>query len=355
MISKPPQVNKKQIRPRSDTKKIEPIGNVIKVISNPYLFFFVFPLSLFLSLSFSLSLKMDYRYADQYYHQYQKPLRSIYQSSSTGTMNPQYQQYYQQQDHDWYFPEAPPRRRRNKIDRSVNLHIDGEPMNDLEVIAAKNAAKNQRQSKIVYDDEMDDRLLSPPIATAAVTAPTPPSLLQPSPSLQPRIQPQEEKETLPQGSRDDMSLTDDDDVLSDASRPKKKKRWPFSYLFRPSTLKGSTSTPSPLPPTPVLSPDNGSSTIASEEGEEEKGYWAFKYPTLIPVTPAIWIKFDMINQKLITHHVKTGRLDGLQLTDSHMYNGNIPFLVIPSQQCCYVLLDLQTTQLSCLQITYTPF
>lgn len=237
-------------------------------------------------------------------------------------------------------------------------------MNDLEVIAAKNAAKNQRQSKVVFKDDDDaDRLPS-----SASSSPTAASLTATTPLA--AVPPQEEKENPP-GSRDDLSLTDDDDVLSDVSRPKKKKRWPFSYLFRPSHLKGSASTPSPLPPTPILSPDNGSSTTTltpselqeeeeeeeekDEVSEEEEGYWAFKYPTLIPVTPAIWIKFDMKNQKQITHHVKSCRLDGIQLMDSHIYNGNVPFLVVPSQQCCYVILDLATSQHSCLEIAYTPF
>lgn len=217
----------------------------------------------------------------------------------------------------------------------VNLHIDGEPMNDLEVIAAKNAAKNQRQSKIVYEEfntfqELTPQKLPPDTlqelqeTSQMEDAPK----LQDTPKLQNTSQPQE--------------LTDDE-VSSRATR---KKRWPFSFLFR-TPIKNSVSTP----PTPVLSPDNGSTLCSNSQFEQEQdGYWTFKYPTLIPVTP-IWIKFDDENQKRISEHVKSTSLDGIQLNDSHICNGQFPIVVIPSQLCCYVLNGMVTSQ-SFLQLNF---
>lgn len=258
------------------------------------------------------------------------------------------------QDYDWYYPDQqqpppPVRRRRNKIDRSVNLHIDGEPMNDLEVIAAKNAAKNQRQSKIVFTGETTPHLARETQAPPLKQKPQAPQALQ-SQALQSQAPPppslQEPREQLQsRNSPNDLSFIDEDDESEDVSRPKKKKRWPFSYLFRP--IKASVSTP----PTPVLSPDYGS-TLSSPFEEDEEGYWAFKYPASVPVTPPIWIKFDLENQKRISDHVKSTRLDGIQFTDSHILNGNLPIVVIPSQLCCFVMVDMATNQLSRLELTF---
>lgn len=133
----------------------------------------------------------------------------------------------------------------------------------------------------------------------------------------------------------------------------KKKLWPFTCLFKKrSTL------PTPMtPPTPVLSPEhdslqpsNSSNSSSPFEDIIKEGTWAFTYPTLIPMIPAVWIKFDIHNQKKISDQVRSA-IPMIQFTDSHIGNNNVLITVIPSQMACFIPFSNQFTRL---ELNYVP-
>ncbi|KAI8094114.1 hypothetical protein BDF21DRAFT_408023 [Thamnidium elegans] len=290
------------------------------------------------------------RHNRAYYHQQQQYIQDDYQpimtrSYSAGTNqynNYQYQQPRQLQEYYDYVP--PTRKRRNKIDRTVNLHLDGEPMNDLEVIAAKNAAKNERKSKIVYPDH--DQLLFQENHHSVSPLNTMMESLSVS-SLDSTLVDTESTASC-------SNLKDEQQQQQQQQQEQvvnKKKAWPFVCLFKKKPALSTTTTTSP--PTPVLSPDCNSTSQPSSSTtcspfEELDGVWAFTYPTVIPMTPAVWVRFDTENQKLISDHVRSA-LPVVQFTDSHIGSFRVPITVIPAQMACYIPI---ANQLSRLELNY---
>ncbi|KAI9362775.1 hypothetical protein BD770DRAFT_425151 [Pilaira anomala] len=342
---------------------------------------------------------MDYRYFEPTYYprhtayqpQYVPPNRptsdylpQLSRSSSTGT------HYYNQ---DYYTPVTS-RRRRNKIDRFVYEDEDGEPMNDLEVIAKKNAAKNERQSKIVYPDKikenyytpaaaaetMDDSEVVYPNTTSSVSSFD--STLVGSESSTTNHPHNKKASTEPSEQPTNDGKESSEEVITTvepAATNKKKKRSLFSCLFKKivsappipsphhSPLLPPLPTPSfSTPPTPVLSPDNNqqqqqqaggvnsvsSSTTSSpfEEISSSDGTWVFSYPTLVPVTPTVWIQFDLENQKRIADHVRS-KLPVVQFMDSHIGAGTVLCTVSLLQKACFIPFGNQFTRL---ELSYIP-
>lgn len=288
------------------------------------------------------------RHSRAYYPPHQEYIQDDYppimtQSSSAGTS----QYYHQQQEYYDYVP----RKRRNKIDRTVNLHLDGEPMNDLEVIAAKNAAKNERKSKIVYPDELsfqENHDSVSPLNTMMES-------LSVS-SLASTLVEDAESSTL-------SNFKDEDQLQQQDQGVTKKKAWPFVSLFKkkpalatPAAAVAALTTTTSItsPPTPVLSPDCNSTTSQASSlssiFEELDGTWVFTYPTVIPMTPIVWVRFDNENQKRISDHVRSS-LPVVQFFDSHIGAFRVLVTVIPAQRACYIPI---ANQLSRLNLNYIP-
>ncbi|GAA5801807.1 hypothetical protein HPULCUR_007261 [Helicostylum pulchrum] len=277
------------------------------------------------------------------------------QSSSVGTSR-YYQEQQQPQEYCDYVPTTiTTRKRRNKIDRTVHLHLDGEPMNDLEVIAAKNAAKNERKSKIVYPDELSfqenhDSVspLNTMMESLSVSSLASTLVDTDSTASDNNFKDEEQQQQQQQQQQKDQVAT-------------KKKAWPFVSLFKKkpdlsttvaaaavTTNTAAVTTTTTSPPTPVLSPDCNSTS--SSPFEELDGIWAFSYPTMIPMTPTVWVRFDNENQKLISDHVRS-TLPVVQFFDSHIGRFTVLVTVIPAQRACFVPI---ANQLSRLNLNYIP-
>lgn len=305
------------------------------------------------------------------------------------------------QDYSWYYeeqgqhvPHHYERRRRNSsnneepnnqqldteaiIDLDSYAHIDGEPMNELEVLAAKNAAINERKSRIIYQEFKQEQQRSQQkqsnetiqIAVAQM------------PSTETVAEAISEEENL-SNMLDAFTMTDSnastvvepivDNIKNQLPTPSpstssststtatatKKKRWPFAFLFKKPTLPRnveptkSTSTP----PTPVLTPDtfsnsNISSTTTQTTSPQHQisthGFWAFRAPMT-----QVWFRFDNENQRKIHEHVSLPN-GILQLTDSRFGGGQVPMVVLPFQRVCYYPTDVTLNQLACLELSFMP-
>ena len=300
------------------------------------------------------------------------------------------------QDYSWYYeeqrehvPHYYERRRRNSsnnkessnqqldaeaiIDLDSYAHIDGEPMNELEVLAAKNAAINERKSRIIYQ-EFEQEQQSPQqkqpnetIQVATVQIPVTETMTETF----------SEEENLA-NMLDSLTMTDSnastvvepivDNIKDQLPTPSpstssstattKKKLWPLTFLFKKPTSSRnveptkSTSTP----PTPVLTPDtfsnsNISSTTQTTSPQHQistQGFWAFR----VPMTQA-WFRFDNKNQRKIHEHVSLPN-GVLQLTDSHFGGGQVPMVILPFQRICYYPTDVTLNRLACLELSFIP-
>jgi hypothetical protein len=300
------------------------------------------------------------------------------------------------QDYSWYYeeqrehvPHYYERRRRNSsnnkessnqqldaeaiIDLDSYAHIDGEPMNELEVLAAKNAAINERKSRIIYQ-EFEQEQQSPQqkqpnetIQIATVQIPVTETMTETF----------SEEENLA-NMLDSLTMTDSnastvvepivDNIKDQLPTPSpstssstattKKKRWPLAFLFKkptsPRNVEPTKSTSTP--PTPVLTPDtfsnsNISSTTQTTSPQHQistQGFWAFR----APMTQA-WFRFDNENQRKIHEHVSLPN-GVLQLTDSHFGGGQVPMVILPFQRICYYPTDVTLNRLACLELSFMP-
>ncbi|KAG0736547.1 hypothetical protein G6F57_012805 [Rhizopus arrhizus] len=233
------------------------------------------------------------------------------------------------------------------IDPTCNEHLDGEPMNELELLAAKNAIINSKLAKVVYENN--------------------PIIEPESPKTQESL-----KESIVNIS-DDSSNSNNGSNINSSNAPEnvtknnnttqKKKKWPFSFLFKKQQANNTISNYeshrsatiiSSGPPTPILSPANSSSASSSPspfhpQNNAAQGVWAFRTPFM-----AYWVRFDAVNQQKITNHVYSHNPDILYLIDSHLCAGQLPVLVLPFQGLCYYALDFAVSQVGCLQLAYLP-
>ncbi|KAK4516997.1 uncharacterized protein ATC70_000325 [Mucor velutinosus] len=355
---------------------------------------------------------------------HRKRRHKLARSSSTGHLYGEYESGDDDKDYSWYYEEPEQhvpqyydhrngRRRRCRsnsnnsatkfhnrpldaetaIDLNSYTHIDGEPMNELEVLAAKNAAINERKSRIIYQEEDYDQPeeqaqpLKETIEVAAPTAAASTTAVATSPETA-------KETTTTEALSNEATLIDDQNLSnmlealtmteSNAStvvepiavgskepspQPIKKKRWPFAYLFKkPTAITTASATTDrgkieptkshSTPPTPVLTPDtftnsnisstNTSATISPQHQISSHGFWAFR----VPMTQ-VWYRFDNENQTKILEHVS--HPNGiLQVTDSHMGRGQVPIVVLPFQKICYYPTDASLHQLACLELSFMP-
>ncbi|CEI99741.1 hypothetical protein RMCBS344292_13822 [Rhizopus microsporus] len=246
-----------------------------------------------------------------------------------------------------------------EIDPSCNEHLDGEPMNELELLAAKNAIINSKITKIVYT---------------------------------PTVNEQDEEPTSIE--QEFLNPTSDDNNESPATlvtNKEKKKRWPFSLLFKKAkqdivhnyetnrstyivpdsnnksndgnsiNSSANSSNSSSNIPTPTLSPlssisplsSSSSSSLSSSPFSVYRGVWVFRAPSIGGVV--YWVRFDPENQQKITRHFHSKDMDALYIFDSHLCRGQLPVLVLPFQKLCYYALDYTVNQVACLQLAYLTY
>ncbi|KAI9280393.1 hypothetical protein BY458DRAFT_500534 [Sporodiniella umbellata] len=204
------------------------------------------------------------------------------------------------------------------IDPNHNEHLDGEPMNDLELLAAKNAIINSKMGRVDYKR---------PEHTSSVPTSTP--------------------------------ITDRNHLESKKTLTQKKKRWPLGLWFNKPSLKDhqhnhealasskNINTVHYTSPLPV--PTHTSMTVPTPPRYQifSQGNWVFRCPGA-----TYWIRFDIINQQKITYHVHTNNRGILHILDTHLCNGQLPVLVQPFQRICYYALDRRVSQVGCLQLAY---
>ncbi|KAL9555825.1 hypothetical protein MBANPS3_002195 [Mucor bainieri] len=290
------------------------------------------------------------------------------------------------------------------IDLDSYTHIDGEPMNELEVLAARNAAINERKSRIIYQEEVDDQdalaeqmqplketiNVAAPTAAAPTTAPSSSTETATAIDTATAEAPSNEATLVDPENLSNMlealTMTESnastvvepitiDESKASSPQPTKKKRWPFAYLFKKPTTNTTTATTTTTaaaadrgkvestkshstPPTPVLTPDTftnsnissttTSATISPQHQISSHGFWAYR----VPMTQ-VWYRFDNENQTKILEHVR--HPNGiLQVTDSHLGQGQVPIVVLPFQRICYYPTDASLHQLACLELSFMP-
>ncbi|KAI8636285.1 hypothetical protein BD408DRAFT_448551 [Parasitella parasitica] len=317
-------------------------------------------------------------------------------SSSTGNLQREYKDLSvgNGQDYNWYYedqgqhvPHHYERRRRNSsssnnaqpnhdhqqdaevvIDLDSYTDIDGEPMNELELLAAKNAAINERKSRIFYPDENNQ------VEEQQTFQPEQPEEAEASPKNEQDLSHIMESLKMTDSNASTVvepAVDDTKDQLAPSSSQKpttKKKRWPLSFLFKKSTTVTTTAKrieaqqsvkptkSTSTPPTPALTPDtlsnsnisSSNNTVSSQHQILPHGFWAFR----APMTQA-WYRFDDENQRKILEHVSCPN-GVLQLTDSHFNGGQVPMVVLPFQKICYYHTSLTMNQLACLELSFMP-
>lgn len=89
--------------------------------------------------------------------------------------------------------------------------------------------------------------------------------------------------------------------------------------------------------------------------------WVFRLKTDNDVP--VWTGFDLRNQALLSNHFQehgsSREADaqddpGVELFDSHIRQGHLPVLVLPSKQLGYYPLDLQGNEIGTLQVACIP-
>ncbi|KAI8092548.1 uncharacterized protein BX664DRAFT_327562 [Halteromyces radiatus] len=283
-------------------------------------------------------------------------------------------------------------------DNNNNNDDDGESLNSMEILAMENAKKNERPAPVSPDPSFDADNLSIPISalpeenklkskkkkcpyhdnkknepSSSSTVPSSTSPTMPSPETSSNVS----VSTV-------VSASDQEEI----KEPTKKPRWKFTKLFRRSSTGSSTSkvssnflfTPSPSnsqessntsdslrkqQPSIVTYRSALKTAVAEEEAKLQQQQhqesrlkdlektskldfiWVFKAPPAASQLLSyekkanVWTGFDYKNQELITNYAvammndQVAKDPGLELVDSHIRKGSLPFLLVLHQQLVY--------------------
>ncbi|ORY97201.1 hypothetical protein BCR43DRAFT_489403 [Syncephalastrum racemosum] len=217
---------------------------------------------------------------------------------------------------------------------------DDESMDEMEVLAAQNAERNVLG---LYDDQ------APPPEGSTKTASTsqPPSE-QPSYTATPEhmTAAAEAPAPRPANERQPPQTQTSSSAVSSSGMPpkglpkedgKKRRRWLFSRLFqKSSTAPKATYTQTP----PNLSPSQSTNSTASI-GRLDRVF-VFRHPQ--QSEDNVWVSFDYANQeRLSLYNSQVGRMpygdQGCELFDSHIQQGQLPILVLPSRNQAFYPTD----------------
>ncbi|KAI8890981.1 hypothetical protein K501DRAFT_235883 [Backusella circina FSU 941] len=282
-------------------------------------------------------------------------------SMSTGTISNGYSRFHNE---DLYQQETYDKNQYYEHVSDDYEELDGEPMTELEKLAAKNALYNQASSRYLHHDN-----LIPPSSPLAFL-PTKDNAENDTPS-ESSLTPTSSSITLVDSNVNSCTATNKEgEQSSDPSAQfQKKKLWPFSSLlkkaqaisspitspnlFKPPTQSNST----PYRPTPLVSPSStaSSSPIINHNKSNitnhhnQSTVWAFRVP-VHHVNSTIWRRFDDINQQKLNQHVGSNNFKELDMFDSHIGSGKVPIVVVPFQRVCYYPTDLSMQNLICLEI-----
>lgn len=250
--------------------------------------------------------------------------------------------------------------RNEPIDPDTFLSMDGEPMNENELLALANSRINEVICKAINNKYN--------IPASTPSAPTPPPIIptekeneQDLSNLMESLTVQDSVTPVTQSSSNsnsgsssaissgNTSPKNGDTTVKEPDTKQKKKKWPFGFLFKKTTPEPEKS--SSTPTTPSLSPHTSMLSISPFQPQLQERVWAYKLP-MAPMTTNtnIWIRFDPENQKRINDLVLQQQDDLVQLFDSRFGQGNIPMVVIPSLKTCY--FPLFQGQFACMEVDF---
>lgn len=288
---------------------------------------------------------------------------------------------------------------------------DDESMNEMEILAAENAERNIIGT--AYRASLDDisaRPSPPPAAEGLAPEQQQETVVSPDgPTNTSSATPTEQTPGSSQvNSGSNTPTTTAINQQQQSSAQKKKRWWPLNYLFRrtPNSSSSATllTTPSPTSQgtssstatqSASSSPSNNIKSIKTngplgdllDPKQQEKimdqlavadplvsenssllNDEAIKIASLDHIwifrssEHSLWIVFDYANQHKLTqhtqqlyhHHPATVVDQGVELFDSHIRNGQLPVLVLPSRQCGYYPTSFTGEQIASLHVICIP-
>ncbi|KAL1932229.1 hypothetical protein VTP01DRAFT_9285 [Rhizomucor pusillus] len=306
--------------------------------------------------------------------------------------------------HDWSFYADNSEHTTNTNDDDE----DDESMNEMEILAAVNAERNIIGT--AYRASLDDISVRP--SSPTTEAPEQQYTLSPDgPTNTPAIAPMEPTPTNSQansGSNTPAVATGaatGNNQRQQQQHQKKRRWWPLNYLFRRTPNSSTLTTPSPtsqgsLSSTTTQSasssPSNNIKSIKTngplgdlldpEQQEKIVDQLAVADPlvsegtTTIPDNneaikiasldriwifrlsehpDSLWIVFDYANQHKLTQYThqiyhNPGADQGVEFFDSHVHNGRLPVLVLPSRQCGYYPTNFTGEHIASLHVICIP-
>lgn len=306
--------------------------------------------------------------------------------------------------HDWSFYADNSEHTTNTNDDDE----DDESMNEMEILAAVNAERNIIGT--AYRASLDD--ISVRLSSPTTEAPEQQYTLSPDgPTNTPAIAPMEPTPTNSQansGSNTPAVATGaatGNNQRQQQQHQKKRRWWPLNYLFRRTPNSSTLTTPSPtsqgsLSSTTTQSasssPSNNIKSIKTngplgdlldpEQQEKIVDQLAVADPlvsegtTTIPDNneaikiasldriwifrlsehpDSLWIVFDYANQHKLTQYThqiyhNPGADQGVEFFDSHVHNGRLPVLVLPSRQCGYYPTNFTGEHIASLHVICIP-
>ncbi|KAI8086851.1 uncharacterized protein B0P05DRAFT_532635 [Gilbertella persicaria] len=296
-----------------------------------------------------------------------KPRRS----RSTRSLNSRYLNEYYQEEDQYYPGEADTYYHTGKKHEPQGQHynndtwrlkVDGEPMNELEKLAAENASINERASKAYYPQDMSAHDIAP---QAPPQVPAPTSSSDPSIDMANIIHSLTVDDGSPCITSDQTSSLENNVAI--VQQQKKKKSWLFRFFYNkkptPNYFLATMQQSNSIPPTPTLTPDNGSTSSPTssfyliDPSLLEEGVWAFQLPESATKSEEDrqWYSFEEPNQKIIRKYIHRfnspkGINCSFQLFDKGICGGNLPVLVTPFYKKCYFARDTSLSEMVTMDI-----
>ncbi|KAI8349472.1 hypothetical protein EDC96DRAFT_520173 [Choanephora cucurbitarum] len=288
---------------------------------------------------------------DYYHKEHQRRKSKLYTSRSGESLNSSYsngEPLYSTYPEEVHYQNRPAHNSQSSQyagDDSWRMEVDGEPMNELERLAAENAIINVQRSKYVDLEEEDIKADSKSPSTDL------PNLIS-SLAL----------DDNPPCTTDDQ-VTSKENNVAVVQHSKKKKSWLFKFFSKKNTpdyfLTTSQPNNSSVPPTPALTPDNSSTSSGPtlhliDPTLLEKGVWAFQLPASADDSQE-WCAFQQTNQKIIMKYIQQfnhprGIGCNFQLFDKRIAGGIIPVLVAPFYMKCYYATELNPKKIVTMEI-----
>lgn len=222
-------------------------------------------------------------------------------------------------------------------------------MDEMEVLAAQNAERNVLG---LYDDPVSPP--PPPEGSTETSSTSQPHSDQPSYTATPEHMTAPPPKEQPPPQAESSSSTASSHLPQELPREegRKRRRWLLSRLFQKSAATPkATHTQTP----PNLSPSQSTNSTTSI-GRLDRVF-VFRHPHQSENN--VWVSFDYVNQeRLSVYTSQVGRMpygdQGCELFDSHIQQGQLPILVLPSRNQAFYPTDWTGDTIVQLQVACFP-